>query len=223
MRTQTQWELCQPTTADRPAQRTGHICVTYGDRIIVYVSPRTLTAIIYHVTLASEAPTVNTITMTHGRMMSTHANGQNFNVLASFLPRVRDTRQLWWTMSSTSLEGGASMARIWETWPHSNSPVSIYIAHVMLAMRRPSATVALLLYWTVTDHARYTDQRWYMFQNMGPAPSARSGHAMSSMGSRVFVLGGESFTPTRGDDHGIIHVLDTSLSIITSYSFHMTH
>lgn len=68
------------------------------------------------------------------------------------------------------------------------------------------------------DQACYTDQRWYMFQNMGPAPSARSGHAMASMGSRVFVLGGESFTPTR-DDHGIIHVLDTSLSIITlSYS-----
>ena len=64
------------------------------------------------------------------------------------------------------------------------------------------------------DHA-YADQRWYMFQNMGPAPSARSGHAMASMGSRVFVLGGESFTPSRGDDHGIIHVLDTSLSIFT--------
>ena len=29
------------------------------------------------------------------------------------------------------------------------------------------------------------------------------------------MLGGESFTPTRGDDHGIIHVLDTSLSSIT--------
>lgn len=49
-----------------------------------------------------------------------------------------------------------------------------------------------------------------MFQNMGPSPTARSGHAMASMGSRVFVLGGESFTPARGDDHGIIHVLDTS-------------
>jgi hypothetical protein len=47
---------------------------------------------------------------------------------------------------------------------------------------------------------------------MGPAPTARSGHAMASMGSRVLVLGGESFAPTRGDDHGIIHVLDTSAS-----------
>lgn len=49
-----------------------------------------------------------------------------------------------------------------------------------------------------------------MFQNMGPAPSGRSGHAMASMGTRVFVLGGESFTPARQEDHGTIHVLDTS-------------
>lgn len=54
------------------------------------------------------------------------------------------------------------------------------------------------------------DKRWYMFQNMGPSPSGRSGHAMASMGTRVFVLGGESFTPSKTDDPSIIHVLDTS-------------
>ena len=54
------------------------------------------------------------------------------------------------------------------------------------------------------------DQRWYMFQNMGPSPSGRSGHAMASMGTRVFVLGGESFTPSKTDDSSLIHVLDTS-------------
>lgn len=43
---------------------------------------------------------------------------------------------------------------------------------------------------------------------------------MASMGSRVFVLGGESSIPTRGDDHEIIHVLDTSLSIIISFVLH---
>lgn len=54
------------------------------------------------------------------------------------------------------------------------------------------------------------DQRWYMFQNMGPAPSGRSGHAMASIGTRVFVLGGESFTPSKPEDANFIHVLDTS-------------
>jgi hypothetical protein len=49
-----------------------------------------------------------------------------------------------------------------------------------------------------------------MFQNMGPSPSGRSGHAMATAGSRVFVLGGESFTSQKADDPMLIHVLDTS-------------
>jgi len=49
-----------------------------------------------------------------------------------------------------------------------------------------------------------------MFQNMGPSPSGRSGHAMASVGTRVFVLGGESFTPVRTEDYNAIHILDTS-------------
>ena len=56
------------------------------------------------------------------------------------------------------------------------------------------------------------DQRWYMFQNMGPTPSARSGHAMASVGSRVFVLGGyggESPSDDQ-DEHNVVHVLETS-------------
>lgn len=63
---------------------------------------------------------------------------------------------------------------------------------------------------------RHADQRWYMFQKMGPTPSARSGHAMASMGSRVFVLGGlggESLNPAKPEDPTLIHVLDTSMSI----------
>lgn len=55
------------------------------------------------------------------------------------------------------------------------------------------------------------DQRWYMFQNMGPAPSVRSGHAMASVGTRIFVLGGESSSPGQTDDPSILHVLDTSM------------
>ena len=52
-----------------------------------------------------------------------------------------------------------------------------------------------------------------MFQKMGPAPTPRSGHAMASMGSRVFVLGGiggESANPLKPEDPTLIHVLDTS-------------
>ena len=68
-----------------------------------------------------------------------------------------------------------------------------------------------IIRWT---DVRPIDQRWYMFQKMGPAPTPRSGHAMASMGSRVFVLGGlggESLgNPAKPEDPTIIHVLDTS-------------
>ncbi|KAG9100366.1 Negative regulator of mitotic exit [Ceratobasidium sp. UAMH 11750] len=37
-----------------------------------------------------------------------------------------------------------------------------------------------------------SNQRWYVFQNMGPQPSRRSGHAMAMTDGRTFVLGGES-------------------------------
>ena len=52
-----------------------------------------------------------------------------------------------------------------------------------------------------------------MFQNMGPAPTGRSGHAMASAGTKVYVLGGESFAPVK-DDPNALNVLETSLSFL---------
>ncbi|KAL8290164.1 hypothetical protein RQP46_003103 [Phenoliferia psychrophenolica] len=57
---------------------------------------------------------------------------------------------------------------------------------------------------------KITNQRWFMFQNMGPAPSGRSGHAMATWQNKVYVLGGESYTSARADDPSFVHVLDTS-------------
>lgn len=56
---------------------------------------------------------------------------------------------------------------------------------------------------------KISNQRWYMFQNMGPAPAGRSGHTMASWQGKVYVLGGESYTSVRPDDPSIVHVLDT--------------
>lgn len=58
--------------------------------------------------------------------------------------------------------------------------------------------------------SRLVDQRWYMFQNMGPAPAGRSGHSMVSWANKIYVLGGESYTAERPDDPSIVHVLDTN-------------
>ncbi|KAI0285414.1 hypothetical protein BGY98DRAFT_945813 [Russula aff. rugulosa BPL654] len=58
---------------------------------------------------------------------------------------------------------------------------------------------------------KLSTQRWFMFQNMGPSPSGRSGHAMASNGARIFVLGGEPSAGAQTDETALIHVLDTSM------------
>ncbi|WRT67696.1 uncharacterized protein IL334_004668 [Kwoniella shivajii] len=59
---------------------------------------------------------------------------------------------------------------------------------------------------------KLSNQRWYMFQNMGPSPSPRSGHAMVAAAGKIFVVGGEAnqaLTDIR-DDPNMIHILDTT-------------
>lgn len=53
-----------------------------------------------------------------------------------------------------------------------------------------------------------------MFQNMGPAPTARSGHAMVAAHGKIFVVGGEANASSvvGRDDPSLVHVLDTSES-----------
>ncbi|EGR47516.1 uncharacterized protein TRIREDRAFT_64300 [Trichoderma reesei QM6a] len=58
---------------------------------------------------------------------------------------------------------------------------------------------------------RITQRRWYTFQNMGPSPSARSGHSMTTVGKSIVVLGGEPSTASSStNDLGILYVLDTT-------------
>ena len=52
--------------------------------------------------------------------------------------------------------------------------------------------------------------RWYTFQNMGPAPSPRSGHGMCVWGKEIFVLAGESSSDEINESElSLVHVLDT--------------
>ncbi|OAQ98277.1 hypothetical protein LLEC1_07343 [Akanthomyces lecanii] len=58
---------------------------------------------------------------------------------------------------------------------------------------------------------RISLRRWYTFQNMGPSPSPRSGHSMTTVGKSIVVLGGEPSTATSTvNDLGILYVLDTT-------------
>ncbi|KAG1778034.1 hypothetical protein EV702DRAFT_968580, partial [Suillus placidus] len=159
LRTPTAWELCQPVGAPRPTQRTGHACVTYQDRIIVFGGTDGLW---YY----NDTWSYDTITRTWSELEC-----------IGFIPSPRE---------------GHAAAVVDDV---------IYIFGGRGVGSKDLGDLAAL---------GMSNQRWYMFQNMGPAPSGRSGHAMASVGTKVFVLGGESFTPTKPDDHGIINVLDTS-------------
>ncbi|KAL3469104.1 hypothetical protein BJX99DRAFT_88316 [Aspergillus californicus] len=58
---------------------------------------------------------------------------------------------------------------------------------------------------------RISTRRWYSFQNMGPAPSPRSGHSMTAFGRQIIILAGEpSSAPRDPVELSMAYILDTS-------------
>ncbi|KAF7728560.1 Negative regulator of mitotic exit [Apophysomyces ossiformis] len=55
---------------------------------------------------------------------------------------------------------------------------------------------------------KFRSQRWYIFQNMGPGPSARHGLTMTTVKEKIYVIGGEA--NGKMDDASMVHVLDSS-------------
>ncbi|KAL0580808.1 hypothetical protein V5O48_001184 [Marasmius crinis-equi] len=152
------WEPIEPTTPERPAKRTGHVCVTFGDRLIVFGG----TDGQYH----------------YKDTWSFDLNTRRWTELKciGYIPEARE---------------GHAAALVDD------------VMYVFGGRGVDGKDLGDLAAFKVSN------QRWYMFQNMGPSPSGRSGHAMASVGAKVFVLGGESFTPPKQDNPGWVHVLDT--------------
>ncbi|CRG85770.1 Tip elongation aberrant protein 1 [Talaromyces islandicus] len=58
---------------------------------------------------------------------------------------------------------------------------------------------------------RIGTRRWFYFQNMGQAPSPRSGHSMTAFGKQIIILAGEPSSGTRdAAELSMAYILDTS-------------
>ncbi|KAL5495002.1 hypothetical protein ACEPAI_464 [Sanghuangporus weigelae] len=158
LRNKAAWELIKPSSNEGPARRTGHTCITYGDRIIMFGGTDSQ----YH----------------YNDTWSFDTNTRQWTELncIGFIPSPRE---------------GHAAALVNDV---------IYIFGGRGVDGNDLGDLAAF---------KISNQRWYMFQNMGPAPTVRSGHRMAAVGTRVFVLGGESSSSGPSDDPTIIHVLDT--------------
>ncbi|KIJ46380.1 hypothetical protein M422DRAFT_66743 [Sphaerobolus stellatus SS14] len=152
------WEEYLPADGVVPPPRTGHICVTYNDRIYIFGG-------------------------TDGRF--------HYNDTWVFDVATRTWRELTCIGFIPVSREGHSAAMVDDV---------IYVFGGRGMDGKDLGDLAAL---------KLSNQRWYTFQNMGHSPSGRSGHAMASSGTRVFVLGGEGFTPTKPEENNVIHVLDT--------------
>ncbi|KAL4241731.1 hypothetical protein ABKN59_000783 [Abortiporus biennis] len=162
LRSKAMWELVEPAEGSpKPAQRTGHICVTYGEKIVLFGG----TDCQYHYN--------DTWVFDTNTRVWTELN------CIGFIPSPRE---------------GHAAALVDDV---------IYVFGGRGVDGKDLGDLGAF---------KLSNQRWYMFQKMGPAPSARSGHAMASMGTRVFVLGGlggESINLAKPEDPTLVHVLDT--------------
>lgn len=158
LRTRAAWELYEPSTPEKPAQRTGHAVITFEDRIIIF----------------------------GGTDGSYH-----YNDTWSFDLKTRKWTELQCIGFIPSPREGHAAALVDDV---------IYIFGGRGVDGKDLSDLAAF---------KISNQRWYMFQNMGPSPSGRSGHRMAAQGTKVWVLGGESFAPVKGDEINSFHCLDT--------------
>ncbi|KAJ3575989.1 hypothetical protein NP233_g747 [Leucocoprinus birnbaumii] len=158
LRTRATWEQLESTSLEKPAPRTGHICVPYQDRLIIFGG----------------------------------TDGQyHYNDIWSFDLKSRKWAELQCIGHIPSPREGHAAAIVDDV---------IYVFGGRGVDGKDLGDLAAF---------KISKQRWFRFENMGPTPSGRSGHAMASMGTKVFVLGGESFVPFKADDSDLIYVLDS--------------
>jgi hypothetical protein len=128
VRTKATWELVEPSHGPKPSQRTGHVIVAHGDKILVYcfafTAFRNLSDYSYP-DLAAQ--TLITITMIPGHLTPSQDHGQNYNVLASFHHPEKVILLPWSTTSSMFMVAVELTGRISEILELLRFPVRLII------------------------------------------------------------------------------------------------
>lgn len=212
-----------------PPPRTGHTCVTYGDCLYMSVSFLLFSLSLFFFSPVSkmaekEVPPVLLKIWRYGRSVPLQRHvvvrpldaAVDRTVVHRVHPRpARGTRRdlgrrrhvrLWRSRRRRQRSRGSRRVQ--------NRQYVLSPSHLPLSLSRGRARDSETLFFLLTA------QRWFMFQNMGPAPSGRSGHAMATWQNKVLVLGGESYTSMRSDDPSLVHTLDTSKPNLPSFRFH---
>lgn len=113
---------------------------------------------------------------------------------------------------------------VWSYYPHTNSWTQLEcIGYIPSAREGHAAALVgdvMYIFGGRTEEGtdlgdlaafRISSRRWYTFQNMGPSPSPRSGHSMTTVGKQIVVLAGEpSSAPRDPVELGMAYLLDTS-------------
>ena len=189
------WEKWEPASADRPAPRTGHVCIAFEDQIILYDRFDPISASIYNLFFSSFGGTDRKYHYNDTWSFNLQTRTWTELNCIGFIPHAREGHAAAIIGNVMYVFGGRGV---------DGMDLSDLVAF-KISSACPCGSIYVFSNF-------FPDQRWYMFQGMGPSPSGRSGHAMASFQSKVFVLGGESFAPSKTDD--FTHVLDTSQSSV---------
>ncbi|KAG6915879.1 hypothetical protein DXG01_009456 [Tephrocybe rancida] len=181
LQTKPMWELIE-AKGSVPARRSGHVCVAYGDEIVIFGG--TDGHFHYNDTWSFDMTTRQWTEMS----------------CIGFIPAVREGHAAAIVKDVMYIFGGRDVR---------GKPLQD-----LAALRISGAHDASHILRRADS---FVDQRWFMFSEMGPAPSGRSGHAMTSFNGKVYVLGGEAEDSTLGDDPAFMHVLDTSIALYFSH------
>lgn len=217
-----QWSRALPA-GPRPSGRYGHTLNILGSRI--YIFGGQVEGFFFNDLVAFD---LNALQVPNNRWEVLIPNSADGGPPPGQIPPARTNHSIVTWNDKLYLFGGTDgvnwFSDVWAYDPKSNSWSELdCIGYIPLAREGHAAAIVNDTMYVFGGRTRegtdlgdlaafkITSRRWYMFQNMGPSPSPRSGHSMTAYGKHIVVLAGEpsSSAPDR-NELSLAYVLDTS-------------